>query len=250
MHEILNMLLKKIKSKSQIKHLDDEFILRRIKKFLKTNGNIRVQLEKEFKLSFLTRDFKKKLIENDYKDVLQLHKSTRERIESYEEIYKQIFKWHKPKKIGDLGCGLNPVSYKIIEKILKYKPEYIASDLNHADMKFLNNYFELHNIKGKAKVYDITNLEILNDKDFSECDLIFLFKVFDSLEFIKKNISKKLLNEIKSKYIVVSFPTQSLISKKNFDSNKRNWFKNYINKMNWKYKTLEIGNEIFYLIEK
>ena len=279
MQKIIDTLLKKIKSKSQIKHLEDEFILERIRKFLKTNGDIRVKLEKEFKLkqdkitkskvfkeivksirweigviygSFLTKDFpkKKKFMESNYKDLLKLHKSTKERIELYEKIYKQIFKWYKPKKIGDLGCGLNPISYEIIERTLKYKPEYFASDLNPEDMKFLNDYFSINKIKGKAKVYNITNLEILKDKDFKECDLIFLFKVLDSLEFIKKNISKKLLDETKSKHIVVSFPMKSLVSKKNFDFSKRNWFKNYINKMNWNYKVFEIENEIFYLIKK
>ena len=279
MQEILDLLLKKIKSKPQIKHLEDEFILERIRKFLKTNGDVRVKLEKEFKLnqdkitkskvfkeivkairweigiiygSFLTRDFpkKKKLIENNYKDLLKLHKSTKERIEFYEEIYKHIFKWCKPKKIGDLGCGLNPISYEIIEKNLKYKPKYFASDLNSEDIKFLNNYFDLNGIKGKAEVYNITNLEILNDKEFKDCDLIFLFKVLDSFEFIKKNISKKLLDEIKSKHIVVSFPMKSLISKKTFDFSKRNWFKNYLNKMNWDCEVFEVENEIFYLIKK
>ncbi len=279
MEKIIDALLKKIKSKPQIKHLEDKFILERIRKFLKTNGDIRVKLEKEFKLkqdkitkskvfkeivkairweigviygSFLTKSFpkKNKLIESNYKDLLKLHKSTKERIELYEKIYRQILRWYKPKKIGDLGCGLNPISYEIIEKILKYKPEYFASDLNSEDIEFLNNYFESNDIKGKAKVYNITNLEILKDEDFKECDLIFLFKVLDSFEFIKKNISKKLLDEIKSKHIVVSFPMKSLISKKTFDFSKRNWFKNYINKMNWDYKAFEVENEIFYLIKK
>ena len=149
-----------------------------------------------------------------------------------------------------MGCGLNPISYEIIGKTLKNKPEYFASDLNTEDIKFLNDYFKLNNINAKAKVYDITNLEILKDKDFKECDLIFLFKVLDSFEFIKRNISKKLLNEINAKHIVVSFPMKSLVSKKTFDFSKRNWFKNYINKMNWNYEVFEIKNEIFYLIKK
>ena len=87
MQKIICALFKKIKSKPQIKHLEDEFILERIIKFLKTNGDVRVKLEKEFKLkqdkiikskvfkeivksirweigviygSFLTKDFSKK----------------------------------------------------------------------------------------------------------------------------------------------------------------------------------------------
>ena len=90
----------------------------------------------------------------------------------------------------------------------------------------------------------------MEDKGFQECDLVFLFKALDSFEQIKKNVSKELLEGIDSKHIVVSFPTKSLISKKEFKIEKRNWLINFINKKEWKYEQFEVENEVFFLIRK
>lgn len=218
--------------------------------------------------SFLTQDFKKKekilekiktipenknnQFENKEKieELLKLHKSTRERIKYYKEIYFKIFEWYLPKKIADLACGLNPISYIYIREELKYEPFYFASDLNSNDMKFLNSYFEKFKINGIAKAYDIVNLNILKDENFIKTDLVFLFKAIDSFEKIKKNISKTLLEKIPAKHIVVSFPTKSIISKKDFKIEKRNWLINFIKKKEWNYKQFEVENELFFLIKK
>lgn len=281
MNEKLNQLfLNEIRSKKQIEDLEDNYIQEKLNKFLLTNGSLRKKVESEFESkqnkiiksktfkeivkkirqevgivygSFLTQDFtkKEKLLEsNEASNLLKLHKSTRERIDFYEEIYKQIFEWYNPKSIGDLACGLNPLSYEYIVNELNFKPKYFASDLNPNDMKFLNNFFKQNKVEGIAKSYDITTLEVLKDKDFQKCDLVFLFKALDSFEFVKKDISKELLKGINSKHIVVSFPTKSLISKKEFKIEKRNWLFNYLEKENWKYETFEIENEIFLLILK
>ncbi len=206
---------------------------------------------------FLTTNFKKKeknledcKTKKDALQILKLHKSTKERINYYEKVYGKIFEWYKPKYIADLACGLNPISYSIIEEVLKYSPKYFASDLGIEDMNFLNIYFKKFKINGIAKNIEITNLGILKDKYFMKSDLIFLFKALDSFEEIKKNISKKLLEKIPAKNIVISFPTKSLISKKHIKINKRNWIINFIKKQNWKLEQFEVENEIFFLVEK
>lgn len=284
MEQIINLLISEIKSKKQIQNLTDELIKEKLTKYFLTNGDIRKKLEKEYKKkedkiiksktfketlkiirqeigivygSFLTADFPKreKLLEeiNSLEDsniLLKLHKSTRERIDHYEEIYSKIFEWYKPKKIADLCCGLNPTSLNEINKILEYTPEYFASDLNPNDMDFLNQYFKKLNIKGLAKAYDLTKLDIIEDKEFQKADLVFLFKALDSLEFIKKNITKDLIQKIQSKHIVISFPTKSLVSRKEFKMEKRNWFIKFIEEQEYKYETFEVEGELFFLIEK
>lgn len=280
-----NFLLTEIKSKTQISELDDDYILNKLQSYFLTNGDIRKKLEKEFlekqqKIikskqfkevvkeirkeigivygSFLTQDFtkKEKLLENiknknEIVELLKLHKSTRERVDYYEKIYKQIFMWYTPKiGICDLACGLNPLSYILIEEIIKTKPYYYASDLNPKDMDYLNSFFKKFKINGIAKSYDITTMSFLLDKKFQECDLVFLFKALDSFEFAKKNISKEILEKLPQKYIVVSFPTKSLVSKEEFKIEKRNWLFNFLNKKGWNYQTFEVENELFILINK
>lgn len=284
--ELLELLIKEIKSKKQIEELEDNYIKEKIEKYFLTKGDIRKKIEEEFiqkkdkivknkifktvvkKIreeigivygSFLTQDFTKKekildkiknYDEDNIEDILKLHKSTRERINYYKEIYSKIFQFCKPKKIADLACGLNPISYFFIEKELGFSPKYFASDLNPKDMEFLNLFFKKFKINGVAKAYDIVDLKILKDKDFQECDLVFLFKALDSFEQIKKDISKKLLEEINAKNIVISFPTKSLVSKKEFKIEKRNWIINFINKKGWNLEQFEVENELFLLINK
>ena len=111
-------------------------------------------------------------------------------------------------------------------------------------------YFDKFNINGISKSYDITKLDFLEDNNFKDADLIFLFKALDSLEEVKKNISKDILEKISAKKIVVSFPTMSLISRKEFNMEKRNWLFNFLNRMNWQYEQFEVENELFILITK
>lgn len=282
--KLSQLLLNEIKSKKQIKGLEDKYIKNKFEKYFLTNGDIRKKLEKEFEKksdkiiknkifkiviksirqeigivygSFLTEDFLKKdkiltkIKSNQYiYTLLKLHKSTKERLDFYPEIYEKIFNWYKPEIIADLACGLNPLAYNYIPNNKNQKIKYLATDLNPNDMNFLNEAFKKLEIPATAKNYDITTLEILKDKQFQSADLVFLFKALDSLEKIKKNISKQLITNLNAKKIVISFPTKSLISKKIFKIEKRNWFFNFLEKENYNYEKFEIENEIFILITK
>lgn len=285
MKEILiNKLIEEIKSKSQIKDLENQFFEEKINKYFLTNGDKRKQLEQEYKKkqekinkskifkeivkeireitgiiygSFLTNEFSKKekilkkiKTKEEVNTLLKLHKSTRERYNFYNEVYSKIFEKFSPQKIADFGCGLNPTSYFLIQKQLKYNPKYFATDLNPKDMDFLNQFFKKYKIDGIAKNYDLTNLYFLNEKELINCDLAFFFKSFDSLEEIKRGITKEILEKLPINNIIVSFPTKSLISKKEFKNKKKGWLKKIIDENNWKYEQFEVENEIFFLIKK
>jgi hypothetical protein len=275
--DLRKILMLEIRNTKNLKNLDLKYVEQKLDKFILTYGDVYKKLRmlaekkglsgidksKPFKEvvkrvrdelrivygSFLTEDFHKKRMpadKDEIVEVLKTHKSTKERIEFYDEIYSKIIEWHKPKKIADLGCGLNPLSYFF----MNLDCDYFASDLSSADMNFIQCFFNEFQINGRAKAYDLTNLSILEDDCFQKCDLVFLFKVLDSLEEVKKNVSKDLLQGISAKHIVVSFPTKSLLSKKGFRIEKRNWLFNFINKMGWKHERFEVENELFVLIDK
>jgi alpha-1,3-rhamnosyl/mannosyltransferase len=65
----------------------------------------------------------------------------------------------KRKKIMDLGCGYNPFSYKYLLNYTKEKLEYVAIDINSEDSKFIQAYFDLNKIKGKALTLDLSKEE-------------------------------------------------------------------------------------------
>ena len=285
---LINLLIYEIKQKKQINSLDNNFILQKITDYFKTNGNLRKKLEIEYfkkyekitksKLfkqivkdirniigqiygQFLTNEYLKKqnnllLNKINFNDIIEInnllkyHKSSRERINFYNEVYTKIFDFYKPKKIVDLACGLNPLSYDLIKQKLNYFPEYFAIDLNKKDMDFLNLFFKQNNIIGFAKNYDLVELDFLEDENFKNSDIVFLFKALDSLEEIKKNISKDLLLKLPQKYIVVSFPTRSLKSNIKFNNTNKGWLRKLIEDNGWNYLTFEIENEFFFMIKK
>lgn len=271
-----DFLIDKILEKNQLKGLSKNFIKRRLHSLLLTRGDLRKHIENtqfskleknkfvketikkvreeigQLYGQYLTQQFSKKdrfLDSKNLDNLLKSHKSTRERINFYDRVYPFIFEWYKPKHIVDLACGLNPLSYPLIVDELKYKPKYTACDLNERDMEFISKFFELHNIDGKTFSSDLTTLEFLEDEDIKNADLVFLFKALDSLESIQRNISKTILEKINAKHIVISFPTESLVSRNSVQV-KRTWFFKFIEKMNWEYQTFEIENELFILLAK
>lgn len=281
-NELKKIFLKEILDKKQIQGLKEDFVLERLEKYFLTNGNkfkilinninkkgfnkleknknfkeIVKEIRKEIGIlygCFQTKEFSKKerILESitSTKEINQLlfcHKSSRERNDFYLEIYEKIFEWYSPKKIADIACGLNPLTYFYLPN---KNIEYVACDLNSEDMIFINQFFKKFNINGIAKAYDVTNLKVLKDENIQSCDLVFLFKAIDSFENLKKNISKKLILNLNAKHIVVSFPTKSLVSKIEFKKEKRNWFYKFLKEEKLKFIEFEIENELFILIEK
>ena len=231
-------------------------------RFFLKNGTFKKLLEKEIKNNSkfeksqifrkILKQLKKELTEiyscflnKKSTNLLDFHKSTNERKNDYEIIYEKIFQTFNSKKIFDICCGYNPVSYNLLKnKNLTFE----CYDLNKFDMNFLNSYFKKEKINGKAIDLDIyfNYKEIKTQKE----DLIFLFKALDSLEFRKQNFSKDLLKFLKAENLVVSFSKVNLTNKKTIKNEKRNWFRNFLKKENWTYEEFETGNELFFLIKK
>ncbi|MBU1199033.1 MAG: hypothetical protein KKF46_08370 [Nanoarchaeota archaeon] len=278
----ITLLIKDILAKKELANLNPEFILEKVKIFLNNHKKAENKLEQnkfsEFKRSkehkelmkhvraelreiygvFILKGYEKryKLLEELKKDpslenhnqILNLHKSSKERLPYYSIVYKRIIEiTGKPKRIVDLACGLNPISYPY----LGFKPDYIACDLAEKDLEFIQKYFDLMNIKGKTKKIDLINeitdnLASLTKKD----DLVLLFKALDSLEAIQRNISSVILQSLKAKQIVVSFSTQSLGGRKAIKKEKRNWFSRVAENLNFKISSFEIPNEMFYVLTR
>jgi hypothetical protein len=183
--------------------------------------------------------------------ILQKHISTKERLPYYKELYKKIVQKEKELTLYDLGCGINGISIKELQKE-NPKIKYLGIEAVGQLVELQNKYFEKHKIKNtrciQLSLFEIKQIK----KQIKEKDsMIFLFKTLDSLEMLEKDFSKKLLKEIFPlvNKIVISFATSSLISKKKFKV-KRYWFENFIKEMNWKIKEdFELGNERYIVIE-
>ncbi len=275
MDEQINKLLIKIKQNKKYKSLSNEIVLEEIKTFLKSNPNsnsiedkqtikiIRAKLHRLYS-SYQTKKKRKKdlyleeleiaikgnkELDEITKELLSITLSTKERLEDYNYLYKEIFKiTQPPKTIIDLGAGLNPLSFPLMNiKNLNY----YAFDIDLDDMSLLNKYFKIMKQKGligKAAILDVRDFEKNSKLPFS--DIVFMFKLIDLIDEKNKKISEKLIIELlsKTKFIVASFATKTL-TRKPMNIPRRIGFEKMLERNKINFQTIKTSNEIFYVIK-
>lgn len=174
--------------------------------------------------------------------ILKKHVSTRERFDFYEKIYKRILKECDAVSVIDLGAGVNGFSYDYFKK----KVNYVGVEAIGQLVELVNFYFKEKKICGKVfhfSLFDLSKVKNLIKKQRGK-KVVFLFKTLDSLEMIERDYSKKLLKEIVPLVdkVVVSFATQSLVSRKKFKV-QRNWIVNFIKENFEVLDEFEVGGE-------
>lgn len=256
----VGLIVKKIKEKKELKGISDEVIKKEINSFLSKNNKLKKRILKskrpEKSSSFKTcvkkvraklrkihggfklEEFMNVLEDEPRKEILKYHKSTKERLPYYKEVYRKIFGiTGVPSSVLDLGCGLNPISFPV-------KCKYHAYDINNEEINFLNKYFKLKNKKGKAYVKDILSVNI-----FPKTDLCLIFKVVDLLDKKGHKNTEKILKKLRSKFVVVSFSTKTL-SKRKMRHPERGWIEKLCARLGFSFKKFSIENEIFYILRK
>lgn len=243
------LLINKIKEKKPLDRLDDAYVRERIEDFLKKNTKLakKIDFENERNKDFKTvlkavRDELNKRYGIFWSDEFNLesHRSSKERMGFYNELYKKIFAiTGKPNSILDISAGLNPLSIKYMDG---FEGKYVSTELAQKDCEMINRYFKENKINGKAIQQDITkNLE------FPEADVVFLFKVFDSVEEKGHKLAERILKDLKCRYAVISFATRTAWGKKmNFPN--RGWIERLFERLELSYKKLEFENEVFYVV--
>jgi len=271
----MKTLINKIKQKKELKNIENNYIIPIVKKILSANPKLKKAFQqkrtrsKEYKeiikktreklrleygmfseninkrekfLKELKNTLKQKELN---KKLLKTHKSTAERIDIYPFIYQKIFKiTGKPKKILDLGCGMNPVSFQYMK--LK-NITYYASELNKKDCEFLQKYFNLMKIKGKTFAINLKKPELV--EKIPLVDVCFLFKVLDTIEKKGHKLAEEILSKIKAKFIVTSFATHKLGGKPMKHAH-RGWLEKLLERKKWNFTLIQEANEIFYIIKK
>lgn len=288
--ERIDELVPLIKDKKELQGLDEAFVKKKIVSHITTKAKeklldaknveqfsrskeydqLRRDVRKELRETYgvfelETRDLRKKLLkqlrdtkEKDLlvRELLATHQSTRERLPYYSllftELKKHIDKWDA---IVELGCGLNPVSYPFLVEKTGMKPRYVCADIASSDMRFLNEYFNIMNINGDARVLDAHEHDAVEKFVAHEKpDVVLMLKLLDTLESTQRHSTKKLLPRIAAhtNFLIISFATISLGGGKTIGDNKRAWFENYLHKQNenidWEWSVFTLPNEKFYVI--
>ena len=263
-------ILKEIKQSKKYKTLSEEVINEEIQKYLKRNPqyerykdkkilkDIKTELHKIYG-SFQTNSKQKreksleelKLAPENIeliKKILLTNSSTKERLEDYEKIYKKVFEiTGKPDSILDLGCGLNPLSFNFMNlNAIKY----YAYDIDKADMSFLNEYFYTikEQIKGQAETINLSTINEEEIKKLPKADVCFMFKLVDVLDRKDHKQSEKIISNLNSKWIVVSFSKKTITGKMmNFPY--RGWIERMLERNNLEFQKIDFDNEVFYVVK-
>jgi len=225
-------LIQDLKNKKELKDLDENFILLRVKEYLKDKSVPGNKKSREYKKIF--KDLRR-ILRKSY----GMFRNLNEKRDL--EIYKKIFFKIKPKKILDIGCGLDPLEYS---KLIKCK--IYCCDISQNIIDKLNNYFKSENIKGKAFIFNLIDEDL--DK-LPEVELCLMLKVLDSIELFKRNYTKEILKRIKAKYFLISFAKRTLSSKRIIKSS-RSWLIRILKELNYNYELFDYENEIYFLVNE
>ncbi len=264
-------LVAAVKARKGLESLDDDFVRERIEKVLRSDKTIldKYAASRDFGQFSRSKEYEKllKAVRRELRTIygvfqetgrgrllatgsidrlLASHTSTRERLPYYDRIYKELAdRIPAPKKLLDLGCGMNPLSYGYMVRH-GWRPFILASDISSADMDFLSRCFAVLGIPGKAFRLDVT-------KEFSElrtsdADVTFMLKLVDSLEEVERYITYKIIENLLSPWIVVSFPTKSLGGRKRISMRGRSWFERLLHRKSMPFEMFSVENELFYVI--
>jgi len=172
------------------------------------------------------------------------HTSTKERLPIYTSLYPRLFtKTMIPQTILDVSSGLNPFSYPWMNTELFYKTTELAQE----DCQLIEEYFHIVGIRGEViQLNIITEMEKIQAL---KADICFMWKLLDTLEYMEKNISRKLISLINAPWVVVSFSTKTL-SGRPMKKIRRLWFENICQDNGWEFTLEPFENELFYVVRK
>lgn len=138
------------------------------------------------------------------RQLMGFHASTAERLAILDEFYARIFALLPPvHSVLDIACGLNPLALPWMA--LAPYATYHALDIFADQIDFLNSFFALPGLQGRAESRDV-----LTDCPTAPVDLALVLKTLPCLEQMDKEAGQRLLAQIQARFLVVSFPIRSL----------------------------------------
>ncbi len=136
--------------------------------------------------------------------LMQLHPSTRERLPVVQAFYDFLAPYiQDAKTVLDIGCGFHPCALPFMG--LPEDITYIAGDIDHDTIKVIQAFFDRLHVENEVSILDAAG-KLPN----SAIDAAFMFKLIPVLEQQKKGLAYTMMEELKAKVIVATFPIKSL----------------------------------------
>lgn len=186
------------------------------------------------------------MMEQFCRETMHYHASTRERLPSLETFFKETLKSIAPiHSIVDVASGLNPLALPWMPVADHFS--YLACDIYEDMVDFLNSFFEVVKVNGRAEVCDL-----ISQTPSQPAQVAFVLKTLPCLEQVDKNIAQTLLQDLQAEHLLVSFPARSLGGRsKGMVKNYGKHFEEIAVNGNWKtIQRFEFDNELAFLVSR
>jgi 16S rRNA (guanine(1405)-N(7))-methyltransferase len=135
---------------------------------------------------------------------MRAHASTRERIEVLDDFYRRIFALTgPPASVLDLACGCAPLALPWMD--LPSGATYHAFDVDSRYVALAETCLRVFEVNGSAALCDVAA-----DPPTMAADVALLLKSVPCLEQQAAGSASRVLDTLRVKHVVVSFPTRSL----------------------------------------
>jgi 16S rRNA (guanine(1405)-N(7))-methyltransferase len=177
------------------------------------------------------------------RQLMQLHASTKERLEIVDSFYETTLADLPPiQTVLDIACGLNPLALPWMP--FDNQVHYLAYDIYGDLIAFINRFLQIIGVDGMATVRNV-----LTNPPEHPVDLVLLLKTIPCLEQVEKTAAYQLLNTIQANYLLVSYPVRSL------GGYGKGMLENYMAQFNilardrsWQVKRFEFPTELAFMI--
>ncbi|MBA3823259.1 MAG: 16S rRNA methyltransferase [Ktedonobacterales bacterium] len=177
--------------------------------------------------------------------IMANHTSMRERLPFLTDFYAAIFADLPPiHSVLDVACGLHPLA--ALWMPLAPGAAYHASDIYGSMMGFLGEALGVLGIAGQTTWADASVTP-----PRTAVDLAFVLKALPTLEQLDRDAGRRLLLRIDARYLVVSFPRQSLGGRqKGMSAFYEAHFQELIVDQPWDVRRLTFPTELVFIIAK
>jgi 16S rRNA (guanine(1405)-N(7))-methyltransferase len=177
--------------------------------------------------------------------IMGFHASTKERLGILDRVYTETLTAIAPiNSILDLACGFNPLAIPWLP--LAENATYYACDIYGDMIEFINSFMAIAEINGNAWVQSISS-----SCPEQEVDLALVLKTIPCLEQVNKGTGAQLLDNLNARYLLVSYPVQSLGGKgKGMAANYEQQFYDLVGDRPWEIKKFAFDSELLFLVTK
>ncbi len=177
-------------------------------------------------------------------ETMRKHASTRERLPRLPLFYAVI--WQaigQPKSILDLACALDPLALPWFDT--PQLEAFYAVDIHKLRLDFLDTFFQHYFPFATTLQQDFISTPIT-----LPVDCVFLFKEVHRMEKRKSGSTKKLIETLNTRHLVITLPATDLRGHHSLLDYHNQMIERIVNGLDVKVSQAQVGSELLYFIKK